>query len=247
MKTSKFFIIIFLIFHKLTYSINNEELFLISIPKSGSHLLQKAIQLILKKNSIWINPDNITYPLIKNLPSNTTFISHLPFSNEKIEILNKNKFNKFIFIYRDPRDVIISRVFFELNRTISSTIKNQKQFDETVKHYLNNIANLYSQFTPWINQKDSCSIRFENIIGQQGGGSEILQYKEIKKLCNFLNIHSETKIKECINNLFAGTYTFREGKIGSWKKYFSNENKEQFKKIAGNVLISLGYEKDNNW
>jgi sulfotransferase 6B1 len=41
--------------------------------------------------------------------------------------------------------------------------------------------------------------------------------------------------------------TFRSGKTGEWKKHFTDEHKKIFKEVAGDLLIKLGYEKDNNW
>lgn len=35
--------------------------------------------------------------------------------------------------------------------------------------------------------------------------------------------------------------------IGRWKKSFSEKDKEDFKEQAGDLLIELGYEKNNNW
>ena len=41
--------------------------------------------------------------------------------------------------------------------------------------------------------------------------------------------------------------TFRSGKTGEWKKYFNDEHKNLFKDVAGDLLVQLGYEKDDNW
>ena len=41
--------------------------------------------------------------------------------------------------------------------------------------------------------------------------------------------------------------TFRSGKTGEWKQRFTAEHKRQFKQAAGDLLIRLGYEKDNEW
>ena len=41
--------------------------------------------------------------------------------------------------------------------------------------------------------------------------------------------------------------TFRSGKTGEWRKHFTDEHKKIFKDVAGDLLIRLGYEKDNNW
>jgi hypothetical protein len=41
--------------------------------------------------------------------------------------------------------------------------------------------------------------------------------------------------------------TFRSGKTGEWKKHFTKEHKRIFKEVAGDLLVSLGYEKDSDW
>jgi hypothetical protein len=41
--------------------------------------------------------------------------------------------------------------------------------------------------------------------------------------------------------------TFRSGKTGDWKKYFTEAHKKIFKDVAGNLLVKLGYEKYNDW
>lgn len=41
---------------------------------------------------------------------------------------------------------------------------------------------------------------------------------------------------------------YRKGIIGDWRNYFTERDKEQFKQSgAGQLLIDLGYEKDNSW
>jgi len=41
--------------------------------------------------------------------------------------------------------------------------------------------------------------------------------------------------------------TFRSGKTGEWRKRFTDEHKKIFKDVAGDLLIRLGYEKDDKW
>jgi hypothetical protein len=41
--------------------------------------------------------------------------------------------------------------------------------------------------------------------------------------------------------------TFRSGKTGAWHEYFSEEHKKLFKDVAGDLLVRLGYEKNNDW
>jgi hypothetical protein len=41
--------------------------------------------------------------------------------------------------------------------------------------------------------------------------------------------------------------TFRSGKTGEWRKYFNEQHKRCFKDVAGDLLVRLGYEQNNDW
>jgi hypothetical protein len=43
------------------------------------------------------------------------------------------------------------------------------------------------------------------------------------------------------------SHTFRSGKAGGWKQYFTEEHKNLFKNVAGDLLVKLAYEKNNDW
>ena len=43
------------------------------------------------------------------------------------------------------------------------------------------------------------------------------------------------------------SHTFRLGKTGGWKEYFTEEHKKLFKDVAGDLLVRLGYEKNDDW
>ena len=86
------------------------------------------------------------------------------------------------------------------------------------------------------------------VIGPRGGGTPINQIIAIKKIAKHINYNlSDEEINNVSTNLFGNTATFREGKIGSWRKYFSKANVHLVKKIFGKLLIKLGYEKDFYW
>ena len=44
---------------------------------------------------------------------------------------------------------------------------------------------------------------------------------------------------------FSGT--FRKGGSGGWRREFTPRVKDEFKQKAGDWLVRLGYEKDNDW
>lgn len=49
------------------------------------------------------------------------------------------------------------------------------------------------------------------------------------------------------NDRDPGSRFYRKGIQGDWRNYFTDRQKEIFKKIAGETLIRLSYEKDLNW
>jgi hypothetical protein len=85
--------------------------------------------------------------------------------------------------------------------------------------------------------------------------------EEVRRLLEFLRAEaSEKTVKRCVNaasfeKLSKGrtrgqedpTSFFRKGIAGDWSNVFTEQDKVLFKKEAGDLLIRLGYEKDDSW
>lgn len=83
----------------------------------------------------------------------------------------------------------------------------------------------------------------------------------LARLLEFLGARAdETTVKRCIrassfevasDNRRQGeedpSSFFRKGIAGDWKNVFTEENKRDFKAGAGQLLVTLGYENDENW
>jgi hypothetical protein len=83
---------------------------------------------------------------------------------------------------------------------------------------------------------------------------------EVKRLLEFLGADAdEQTVRQCVSatsfeKLAGGrrrgqeaTSFFRKGIAGDWKNVFTEQDKRDFKAVAGDLLIELGYEKDKNW
>lgn len=246
------------LFISISNSIISKEDLIISIPKCGTHLLQKCIMLITNSNV-------------------ETHYTHSKYNPKNIKTIN-DLYNRKFFIIRDPRDQLISFIFHGILRR--ELYKNNPEMLEKIKglfayDHLNfsqkinkliiegdpfyslfgltaqpthGIAKFFESYLGWKKLPGICFIKFENLIGSKGGGSSNKQILEISKIAKHLNIKlTQQQILNVTSNLFGETNTFREGKLGSWKKYFTRDHKELFKIYAGNLLIELGYEKDFNW
>jgi hypothetical protein len=117
------------------------------------------------------------------------------------------------------------------------------------------------QAIKYIQNSDALIVRYENLVGEKGNGTRAKQCEELKKIAKFLNLEN-INFENIANNLYGNqvepnhfsgkkfkdnSNTFRSGKCGSWKNVFNQEHKQAFKKKFGSALISLGYEKDNDW
>ena len=113
-----------------------------------------------------------------------------------------------------------------------------------------NIDSVYRNFyMPWRYQPMIYTTRFESLVGSKGGGSTHDQIREIMNIASHLGYPiTRTRAQEIAFVIFgAPNVTFREGKIGSWKQHFKPVHKIAFKRVAGKLLIDLGYEKNLYW
>lgn len=128
-------------------------------------------------------------------------------------------------------------------------IDHVKYLNKPLQTSFSNIKQFYQAYLPWSQAVNCYTVKFEDLIGPRGGGTRAKQIKAIFAIANHIEQPiTITLLQNIINNLFSNTSpTFREGIIGSWKKYFTAKHKELFKAIANDLLIQLNYEKDINW
>jgi len=248
---------------------DQEPIYVNSIRKSGTHLLVTVLEKLLAIKAVNLSVrfskdgdfDDFHHGALplsladQDRPNKKEFFFfHIPHSIEAQELLDKHY--KHIFIYRDPRDRLVSEAFWILSKPWFYQIcfpLNEKDsckvsFDYVLDLQIKNTPELYGCYMPWLYGPNCCGVRFEALVGPQGGGTIERQRDELKKLCRFLNVRcaTETFDKIC-SDIFGRTATFRSGQIGEWRKYFTPERKKMFKELSGQLLIELGYENDLDW
>ena len=257
----------------------NSPILNISIPKSGTFLLMRALELITSTSChVGIDPQ-VYKPSIdileKSLQHNGFSCLHLAFKPEFEEFL-KQKNAKVFMMYRDPRDQLVSQVRFMfmladhysrsyggftfdslLTSLIGNDVKSPFEFEHfqdmdmeilSSKEYISHIKRFYELFLGWEKSGICCAVKFEDLVGPKGGGTLERQKSAITNIAKHLGVSlSEYQIDYIVSNLFGNTATFKEGQIGSWPKYFTEEHVKQFKEVAGDLLIKLGYETDYRW
>ena len=253
-----------------------------SYPKSGTHLLYQILYSLpgLEKwddivsvqalCGIMNTTDHIRWK-IGSAPNNSVVRCHLMYCDEIRQLLQE--FNcKIIFIYRDLRDVAVSHArwvtkepkiflhpyYLQLNdfdRQLMSSIKGVPVgtlFGSNLSQP--DIGQDFSRWRGWINEPTALAVKFEDLVGARGGGSEETRIKTIQRIVDYLNVNlSLEQIRTNFTSEIMNpqeSHTFRKGgkgKLGEWKKVFKPKHKTAFKKVAGKTLIDLGYEQNLDW
>lgn len=245
--------------------------FIVTIPKSGTHLLVKLMKMMLNAEEKWLHvyfpgvqsSTFIDEPIMGDITNEEMLqvmtmlyleakipFTHTSFTEPLLRFSLKNPEYKKILLVRDLRDVLVSFAFFAEKHFIeklgpSSTIQ------ERIKCILNSpdgFIRYIQKAMLWLNEKDVFMIRFEDIIGRKGGGSATKQKKTILKLAQKLEIKIDAeRVAGIVKRLFGkekNTHqfsTFKSGQVGSWKKYFNQELIDLFNEKMGLLQIGLGY------
>ena len=220
-----------------------------------------------KKERKWCKGlTTITQQQVDDLKPYNSFLSHMPYTSSNIDILMANNFKRF-FVYRDPRDQIISMIFWIYRYPHKRPHHAHLSIEELTYELINEgaaiyhphlagpeiksihgIYDLYKLYLPWKNHPAIYVTSFEKLIGEHGGSSKEIQKQEIRNIAQHIGLSiTDEHIEHVIANLIGDTRTFRKGKIGSWREHFTEGHKQAFKKVAGQLLIDLGYEQDFDW
>ncbi len=239
-----------------------KTVFFLTLPKSGTHLLKKVLPMILEKDILYftnIDQDPFNPP---HIPDDQYFIfNHVYPGFSKYKEWNKDKCIKVLLI-RDPRDAVISFMHWlpkekhwgpwtpqEFIDDFNSLSQEERLTRSILfpDKYLG-IPLFCREALEWMKDPNVFILRFEDIVGPQGGGSRATQEKTIQALSEHIGVHlSQERIAFIADNLFGGSFTFREGKIGTWSKYFNEAHKKLFKSTMGYALIKMGFEANEDW
>jgi hypothetical protein len=164
------------------------------------------------------------------------------------------------FIFRDPRDVVVSHVFYvtdmearhvhhyyyqslpDFNARLSVSILGRPEAEVEFP----NIAERFAPYLSWLDQPAVMKIHFEDLIHDRAGTLNRISDHFLAR------VPLQTPRQLILESLESSinpkrSPTFRSGKTGEWKKHFTEEHRKIFKAAAGDLLVRLGYEKDNNW
>jgi hypothetical protein len=167
-----------------------------------------------------------------------------------------------LFIYRDPRDVIVSQVFYATEMhsghgmhdyyanklsTMEERLNAAIQGVQAPRAQLSSIRAKYERYIGWLDQPEVLCLRFEDLVLDRAAAlGGILDHLAAR------GFQPQPPRPQAIAALEAAVApgasgTFRRGQPGEWRQHFTAENTRLFKADTGDLLQRLGYEKDSQW
>ena len=244
-------------------------------PKSGSHLLLQILNGFCqimpyryveaapirtitrdghRRSALDIQDD------IWKLPASVMGWGYLEPTPEIISILCRPGRVNF-FIYRDPRDLLVSQVYFatemDEEHGMHEYYMSLPDYSTRLKAAITgvtegslkmvSIRERYDAVFKWLEQKHVLCIRFENLINNRDTAlNEMLN--EVEKTGYKIPVSRGEALSSLTKAIQPErSHTFRSGKTGGWREHFNDEHKKLFKEVAGDLLVRLGYETSNDW
>jgi hypothetical protein len=252
-----------------------------AMPKSGSHLIIQVLQGLVSLGP-FVNPG---FPPVNRAEDNRKLTEQAVLTNIQrmrpgdiaygyigaqepfISALTRQG-RATVFVYRDPRDMLISHVFYAtdmhpghgMHRYYTQTLGSMEarinaaiEGVEEPGSELSPVSAKYESYLGWLAQPEVLSLRFEDLIlEQQAALGRLLDYlaqrgfrPQAGRQGSSWKTMAIATLQQAIAPQRSGTY--RKGQPGNWREHFTAANKRLFKERAGDLLIRLGYEKDNEW
>jgi hypothetical protein len=105
------------------------------------------------------------------------------------------------------------------------------------------VGDVLRRYAGWLDHAAVCVVRFEDLIGERGGGDVERQIAAIQRIADHLDLDlSKERCRGIADRVFSTrTPTFRRGGSGGWKKHFKPVHLEAFAEQAGDLLERYGY------
>jgi hypothetical protein len=247
----------------------------ISFPKSGTHLLDqillgfsKVAPFTTRLHSFYAEYEGESgrshspaqaLAWLDSLRPRDVASAHLFARPEAIARVTGPAFVPY-FIFRDPRDVVVSHVFYvtdmEARHVHHAYYASLPDFDTRLRISIlgrpgldiefPNVAERFAPYMAWLDCGEVMKIHFEDLVRDRVQALEAILDRFLARVpLSTYRAEACQALDASINPRRSPTY--RSGKTGDWKRYFTPEHTRLFKSVAGDLLIRLGYETGDDW
>lgn len=245
---------------------SSPAIFVNSIPKAGTNLLGRVAANLPPMVPRWryhIGPYAYgAEEQVRYVRRGQVATAHAKWSSRAQTALDANPAVVAYLMVRDPRDIAVSNALFiggkatkhRLHEYYSSLPSDEERILASVLGIPSSklqgagpslpLAEHFRGFTRWLSDSRYLLVRFEDLIGEAGGGSERRQRDTVARIGAHAGLAlSPEEVKRVADSAFSQeVWTYRKGQIGDWRNYLTPAVEAAFKEATGEVLVSLGYE-----
>jgi len=246
-----------------------------SKPKSGSHLLlqilngftqimpyryveAEPVRTITKEGRRRTKEEILDE--LRRIPRGVIGWGYVEATKENASLLTSSGHVNY-FIYRDPRDLLVSQVFFATDmyeeHGMHDYYNSLPDFGERLKVaitgidrdglYMVSVKQRYEGVFEWLDQRNVLCIRFEDLVNNRDVTLNAV-LDEVERTGYRIPTPRQRALSILVESIQPGkSPTFRSGRTGAWREFFTEEHKRLFKDVAGDLVVRLGYEKSNDW
>ncbi len=243
----------------------HDKYFYLSFHKCGTQYTMGFLRRVCQhKNLDWHKVD-WRRKLKRHHVLGTDFMLLSDYSSENNSPFQFSDKLKGFVVYRDPRDVLVSLYFSHRyshgENATEITTDRQALADMSFTDGLDFLFTSSSYFKRMLYELEKLDtesadlqfVRFEDLVKNpvaefdgifRNLGLEVPPAL-LEKIHKEINFEKLKKKSNTADSEKPGHY--RSGKHGDWKNHFDDKLKERFKKLYGQQLVDLGYEKDLLW
>lgn len=235
------------------HAFDARALFLISIPKAGTHLLYSLAEAFGYGAGIicpeWPRPQHWYCLEHSNSHTRATdfFIDTVrrsPFGNRHHAFATTPA----LFIYRNPLDVLVSEAnyYHRDGNAIFGGYLRHRSFEERVLALIDDpwlfgsFRDRMAGYIPWLDFPNVIPVSFEELVGARGGGDDAVQRRLIWSLQ--LKLHVPGSPDAHAARVFdPESATFNAGQIGSHREKLGEGAMKRFMELPQDFMGALGY------
>jgi hypothetical protein len=228
--------------------ISKRTVFLMSIPKAGTHMVIRLLDLMGLARS----PDRAPRPGTWTTPVGYEY--HAPcrelLANDWFDPVGRQLLfrSPAIFVYRHPLDIVVSeRDWFVRPEHAFSGYLNccedeSEQLDRLIadQSAMGTIRDRINRYAGWMSFNNVIPVSYEELVGSRGGGSDVEQADAIWALQ--LKLHIAGSPEEYGARLYdPASTTFSKGRIGRHTECFTKRNFSMLDSLPQDFMHALGY------
>jgi hypothetical protein len=161
-----------------------------------------------------------------------------------------------VFIYRNPRDILISESYYYSNSSKMTQLSGYFQTMTPEERLcsliegdplISDLSQRLGGYLPWLKYPNVIPVSYEELVGGKGGGNDIEQMLTIWSLQLKLHVPGSPFVfSQQLNGGSDQSATFRKGRLGEHNKELSEQHWSLLSRIEGQYMPKMGYSMERD-